>query len=305
MLGAALTFKQPLWHHEDLYNASIYLNRVDKQKICPQKKQLVNIQNSGLEGLECQLAIGISNYLSPYLDSWKREEEWMIFLAELHEEYPQNLDIVALFAIASLGQAANAPNHISIDKADEIINQTRIILTNAVELDGGMPGILHALTHAYDSMDPGVAVRGILYGDQLAALFNYSAHAVHMVSHLYLAISNWSKVGEINERAYLASKSYCSAKGGSKTEILKCDKNDKYHAFEWIHYALLQQEPCSIDNLTSLAKLHEIEEIWNQEKNNVDYENWMFRMYARQTFKGLDCITRNLGNQAMETGIIY
>jgi len=266
---------------------------------------LNTLDSSGLEGLECQLAAGISNYLNPSLDSWIREEAWMNFTQALHLQYPKNLDIAALYAIASLGTAANAPNYISLTKANEITIKTRVMLESVVELSGGAshPGILHSLTHAYDSMDPGVASRGIIYGEQLAYRFNYSAHAVHMVSHLYLATSQWSKVKEINEKAYLASTLFCTEKGGSSTDILKCDMDDKYHAFEWTHYALLQQEPCQLELKESWGKVEEMERIWKQEQNNVDYENWMFRMYARQTFKDLECVNQSHGNLSCFKGI--
>ncbi len=63
---------------------------------------------------------------------------------------------------------------------------------------------------AYDEPDAQVASQGLAAGERLAEVATASCHALHMKSHLFLQLGNWTQVVDSNWRATLASDHFCS-----------------------------------------------------------------------------------------------
>ena len=158
------------------------------------------------------------------------------------------------------------------------------------------------MTHAYDSMNPTIAQKGIVYGLALAQLYNYSVHAIHMVSHLYLAMSDWHQVVQVNEKAWQRGIWDCEGR-------VACDVDDRFHALEWIHYALIQSNACrDYQDYSSKQSGQEfvvqIAKYYKEEKDAVvagQLRMWMERMYARQVFNEIECANR-LENSSGSSG---
>jgi len=94
------------------------------------------------------------------------------------------------------------------------------------------PGALHYLIHAYD--DPDHAALALTTADAYAVTAPDAGHALHMPTHIYLALGMWDKVVSSNEVSWAA---------GEKRKERKKLTNDalNYHAFHWLLYGYLQQ----------------------------------------------------------------
>jgi tetratricopeptide (TPR) repeat protein len=94
------------------------------------------------------------------------------------------------------------------------------------------PGALHYKIHALDG--PTSANDAHAAADAYAKVAADASHALHMPSHIYLALGEWEGVVESNEVSYAASVA----------RMKKKELNDGargYHSFAWLHYGLLQQ----------------------------------------------------------------
>ena len=65
------------------------------------------------------------------------------------------------------------------------------------------PGAAHYLIHAYD--DPIHAPLGLRYADAYAKIAASASHALHMPSHIYVAMGMWDEAAAINERSVKAA----------------------------------------------------------------------------------------------------
>ncbi|MEL6135072.1 MAG: hypothetical protein AAFR59_17065, partial [Bacteroidota bacterium] len=94
------------------------------------------------------------------------------------------------------------------------------------------PGALHYKIHALDG--PTSAKDALDAADAYAKVAPDAAHALHMPSHIYLALGQWEGVVNSNQKSYDAS-----VKRMVKQELK--DGARGYHSLAWLHYGLLQQ----------------------------------------------------------------
>jgi tetratricopeptide (TPR) repeat protein len=94
------------------------------------------------------------------------------------------------------------------------------------------PGGAHYLIHAYDS--PATASYGLGAARAYAAVAPDAQHALHMPSHIFLALGKWDDMVTSNERAWTASRAWTS-RGGRPTS------DNDWHSLNWLQYAYLQQ----------------------------------------------------------------
>ena len=94
------------------------------------------------------------------------------------------------------------------------------------------PGALHYLIHSYD--DPYHANLALNAADNYSKVAPDAAHALHMPSHIYVAMGMWREVVASNEASWQASVDRM---------IRKELDNDaqSYHALHWLQYGYLQQ----------------------------------------------------------------
>jgi len=94
------------------------------------------------------------------------------------------------------------------------------------------PGALHYKIHALDG--PTSAKDAIEAANTYAKVATDAAHALHMPSHIYLALGNWNDVVNSNQGSYDASVD-------RMTNLDLLDGARGYHSLAWLHYGLLQQ----------------------------------------------------------------
>lgn len=147
-------------------------------------------------------------------------------LSSLHDKYPQNQDIAAFYALSLIWSTEEYGNgspdlRLAASVADEIIKVNPL-----------HPGALHYKIHALDG--PVSAKDALDAADAYAKVAPDAAHALHMPSHIYLALGEWEGVVNSNQNSYDAS-----VKRMTEQELK--DGARGYHSFAWMHYGLLQQ----------------------------------------------------------------
>jgi tetratricopeptide (TPR) repeat protein len=94
------------------------------------------------------------------------------------------------------------------------------------------PGAVHYLIHSYD--DPVHAPLGLRAARVYARIAPAAAHALHMPSHIFLALGMWDEVAASNEASWAASE--------ERRRRLRLPLEERgYHALSWLAYAYLQQ----------------------------------------------------------------
>lgn len=147
-------------------------------------------------------------------------------LAGLHSKYPKHQEIGAFYVLSLIWATEEYGN------GSEDLQLAASIADKIIEMNPLHPGALHYKIHALDG--PTSASNAVDAADAYAKVASDAAHALHMPSHIYLAMGNWDGVVNSNRASYDASVNRMVEKE------LK-DGARGYHSFAWLHYGLLQQ----------------------------------------------------------------
>lgn len=147
-------------------------------------------------------------------------------LSALHRKYPDHQEIAAFYALSLVW----ATEHYG-DGSDDL-RLAASIADKIIEVNPLHPGALHYKIHALDG--PVSAKDALDAADAYAEVAADAAHALHMPSHIYLALGQWDGVVSSNDRSYKAS-----VKRMEDMEL--SDGARGYHSLAWWHYGLLQQ----------------------------------------------------------------
>jgi hypothetical protein len=93
------------------------------------------------------------------------------------------------------------------------------------------PGVLHYLIHAYD--DPVHAPLGMRAARVYGSVAPDAGHALHMTSHIFIAMGMWDDVIDANRRAIRVVNKQRAARNAPPA--------DCGHYPTWLHYGLLQK----------------------------------------------------------------
>lgn len=163
-----------------------------------------------------------------------RNEKYVSHMENLYEKYPKDLEVAAFYSLGLMW--ANYGDQEYLDKSAEVA--AGIINENPTH-----PGGLHYMIHAND--DPKYAQMAIDAADKYAKVAPDAAHALHMPSHIYVALGMWNEVVSSNTESYAASLARIERKDLDGTER-------GYHSMAWLHYGYLQQG--NYDQAASLLK---------------------------------------------------
>ena len=147
-------------------------------------------------------------------------------LADLHQRYPEHQEIAAFYALSLIWSTEEYGDgsedlRLAASIADEILKANPL-----------HPGALHYKIHALDG--PTSAKDAHAAADAYAKVAADAAHALHMPSHIYLALGEWEGVVNSNQVSYDASVARMN-------DLELKDGARGYHSFAWLHYGLLQQ----------------------------------------------------------------
>ncbi len=155
-----------------------------------------------------------------------RNQRFNEHMGKLHDKYPDNQEASAFYALSMMWDS-------ELDEDKQITGRKSASIAASILKENPLhPGALHYTIHAYD--DPELADLAMDAANKYAKVAPDAGHALHMPSHIYLALGMWSEVSSSNEVSYEAS-----VKRMERLELSDCARG--YHAYAWLHYSYLQQ----------------------------------------------------------------
>ena len=212
--GEAMTYNHSLWHNQNF----------DQGMAAVQKLKSIDSE-APLTPLEKDFVKAVKVLYESDSAKVKRDKNYADFMQVLNQKYPDNHEVAAFYALALLGSISDGRD---VDTYGKGANIAKGIL----EENPNHPGALHYLIHSYD--DPDHAALALSAADSYSLVAPDASHALHMPSHIYVALGMWDKVVSSNENSYQASLNRM------KTKNLGNDARG-YHAYHWLEYGYLQQ----------------------------------------------------------------
>ena len=208
--GEAMTFNHPVWMDQDAQSGRAVLARADR---------------AGATAATPREAAYLHAVTTLYGQASKADRDALYAeeMAELHTRFPDDVDGTAFYALSLLGTCHDGRDTPTYMKA-------AALLEDVFPTHPHHPGVLHYMIHSYD--DPAHAPLGMraarLYGDIAAG----APHAVHMTSHIFIALGMWGEVVAANAHA-IADVNARRAPGAPP---FACG-----HYPSWLVYGLLQE----------------------------------------------------------------
>ncbi len=214
--GEAMTYNHSLWQRQEKEKALAALNKLATTAEEREKLAATELQKDFFKSLEILFGEGTK---------YERDVAYNQFLEGLTQKYPDNNEIASFYAISLLGASRNGRDADLYDKSARIVQ-------GIIKENPNHPGALHYLIHSYD--DPVHAHLAKAAADSYAKVAPDAAHALHMPSHIYVALGRWDDVVTSNIASWNASVKRMERKA------LKDDARS-YHAFNWLQYGFLQR----------------------------------------------------------------
>jgi tetratricopeptide (TPR) repeat protein len=181
--GEAMTFTHPVWMQQDLAAARAELGRLGSDPAARAAKAKSNRERDYLHTVEVL-----------YGDGTKEERDFKFAdaMAVLHERYPGDVDATAFYALSLLGTAHHGRDF-------GIYMRSAALLEEVFPAHLHHPGVLHYLIHSYD--DPIHAPLGMRAARLYGQVAPNAGHALHMTTHIFVALGMWDEVIAANRRA--------------------------------------------------------------------------------------------------------
>lgn len=215
--GEAMTYNHTVWGSLDIDKAREALGKLGETQFERVAKGKSKLEKDFITAIE----ILYGEETKPL-----REQAYAEFMAGMYDRYDAEPEVSAFYALALLGAKESwtqmeEHNFTAAGIAEEILkgNPTH-------------PGALHYLIHANDH--PEYANYSLTAARDYALVASYAGHALHMPSHIYLALGMWSDVVKSNEVSWQASVDRKTSRGLSNDEL-------DYHSHWWLLYGYLQQ----------------------------------------------------------------
>ena len=281
--GEAMTYNHPLWSEQDYEKGTEAIEKLKKRE---DKIEITELENDFIQGVTVLYAS----------DSIKkvRDQNYAEYMSDLHKKYPDNHEVAAFYALSLLGSVSDGRDDKTYGKGADIANG--ILKENPKH-----PGALHYLIHSYD--DPEHAKLALTAADSYSVVAPDASHALHMPSHIYVAMGMWDKVVSSNENSYQASINRMIAK-----DLAPFGRG--FHAYHWLEYGYLQQgriedaEKLVVDmkrfteeapnkysksHMVYLKGTYLIEsEIWNSDIANIEVDISDLNLTVRSQYRFID-----------------
>ncbi len=215
--GEAMSHYKALWKLQNTDNGKAILARIGDTK----EERLASISDPIKKVLWEMVEI-------MYGEGEFEERNDMIkeHLSSSHKKYPNHQEIAAFYALSLIWSTEEYG-----DGSDDL-RLAASITDKITKVNPLHPGALHYKIHALDG--PTSAKDAIEAANTYAKVATDAAHALHMPSHIYLALGNWNDVVNSNQGSYDASVD-------RMTNLDLLDGARGYHSLAWLHYGLLQQ----------------------------------------------------------------
>ena len=214
--GEAMSYNHPLWAEQAYDKAINALNILNESPSGRVELSKTPIEKEFMKAVNILYGEGTK---------FERDVKYSEFMAEVHQRYPKSQEAAAFYALSLLGS-------VPVGRDEEVYERGAAIAKGILEENPNHPGALHYLIHSYD--DPQHASAAVEAADLYMKVASAAGHALHMPSHIYVAMGMWDDVVISNEQSYAASVDRMKEKG------LNNDARG-YHAFHWLIYGYLQQ----------------------------------------------------------------
>ncbi len=214
--GEAMTYYRMLWNEVDLDGARAALQRLAPEAAERQAKAGTQRERDYLASLETLFGEG---------DSTKRAQAYAEAMRNLSNDYPDDENAAAFYALALLGSSG-------VERDFSIYMKSAAVSESIMAKNPQHPGAVHYLIHAYD--DPIHAPLGLRPALKYAEIAPAATHPLHMPSHIFFPLGMWREASEINARSYEAGKAWSKR----HDEPLNGGAG---HALTWLVYSLMQE----------------------------------------------------------------
>jgi len=214
--GEAMSYHHSLWQKQEKEKAHEALSKLAADTETRTSLVKTDLEKDFFAAIEILFGDGTK---------YERDVAYREFMKGLTEKYPDNHEVLAFYAISCIGSSRNGRN-------EALYDQTARIAQGIIAENPGHPGALHYLIHSYD--DPGHAHLAKTAADSYSKVAPDAAHALHMPSHIYVALGRWDDVVTSNIASWNASIRRLERKNLT-------DKGGSYHAYHWMQYGLLQR----------------------------------------------------------------
>jgi tetratricopeptide (TPR) repeat protein len=212
--GEAMTYNHSLWGEQDYDKGSAVLAQLEK----------IDLPTHATE-LEQDFIKAIQILYQPETEKTERDIAYADFMKDMSKKYPANHEVAAFYAISLLGSVPEG-------RDDVLYGKGAMIAQGILNENPNHPGALHYLIHSYD--DPNHAALALDAANAYAKVAPDASHALHMPSHIYVAMGMWDEVISSNINSYQASV--------NRMEEKKLDNDARgYHAYHWLEYGYLQK----------------------------------------------------------------
>ncbi len=176
--GEAMTYTHPIWMQQDLQAARAVLKGMPAAKTQRERDYIHTIEVLYGEGTKEE-----------------RDFKFAEAMAGLHARYPGDVDATAFYALSLLGTAHEGRDFATYMRAAALLEE--VFPTHPRH-----PGVLHYLIHSYD--DPIHAPLGLRAARLYGSVAPKAPHALHMTSHIFVALGMWDEVIQANLKAIAA-----------------------------------------------------------------------------------------------------
>jgi tetratricopeptide (TPR) repeat protein len=214
--GEALTHNHPIWMEQDLDAALEALGRLAPTPEARLALAPTEREKDYLRALHVLYGEG------PKED---RDDAYAEAAAALAARYPDDLDAASFYALALLGTAHEGRDFSTYMRAAAVAEEV-------FDRNPRHPGAAHYLIHAYD--DPVHAPLGLRAARAYAEIAPDASHALHMPSHIYVALGEWDEAAEMNRRSFEAARAATGARGAPLN-------GHGWHALYWLGYIEAQR----------------------------------------------------------------
>jgi tetratricopeptide (TPR) repeat protein len=219
--GEAMAHNYTLWAEQHTDEAQAVLRKLGPTPEARGQKAVTDRERSWLAAVEALYGAGTK---------LERDLVYADRMDALLAAYPDDIEARVFAALATMGRSHGVRDTALYMKAAALLEEVYLARPQH-------PGVLHYLIHAYD--DPTHAPLGLRSARRYDKVAPDSAHALHMTSHIFLAMGMWPETAAANSAAIKRMNQVLAAQN---------KRSDCGHGPIWLAYARFQmgEDPAEI-----------------------------------------------------------
>lgn len=211
--GLAMTHYKALWGLQDMEAGQSVMAQLGENPAARLDKAENQLEMDFWQAIEILYGEG---------ELQERNEKYVAHMEQVYLAHPDNLEVAAFYALGLMWAG--------YDKQENLSRSSKVAQSIIAE-NPTHPGALHYMIHANDN--PEFALEAITAANDYAKVAPDAAHALHMPSHIYVALGMWQEVVSSNRESYDASL--------NRVEVKNLNGSARgYHSLAWLHYGHLQ-----------------------------------------------------------------